>query len=65
MAEKPRQDENSQFKLDENLLQKLKEKSRRQIECKFAFREWNLVDQFMSLYRPNCLLVIFNHFQRF
>ena len=63
MAEKPNKEANSQSaKLDENELQNLQEESRLQSECKFAFVEWNSLDQFMYLCRPHCLLVIFNHF---
>ena len=63
MDEKPNQVANYQSsKLDENELKKLEEESRRQSECKFAFAEWNSLDQFMYLFLPNCLLVIFNHF---
>ena len=63
MAEKPDQEANSQSsKLDENELQRLDEDSRRHSECKFAFVELNSLDQLMYLCRPNCLLVICNHF---
>ena len=48
MAEKPNQGANGQSsKLDENELQKLREKARRQSGCKFAYIECNSLDQFM------------------
>ena len=48
MTEKPNQEAYSQTsEIDENELQKLEEEYRRQSECKFAFVEWNSLDQFM------------------
>ena len=60
MAEKPNQKASSQSsKLDENELQRLKEDSRWQSECKCAFVELNSLNQFMYLCGPNCLLVFY------
>ena len=48
MDEKPNQGANYQSsKLDENESQKLEEESQQQSECKFAFIEWNSLDQFI------------------